>query len=171
MSARDEDVDEYYNDKNIRTINMDGTTISTIDADFMIKAQGLIPLVFKLTQYELAVYTALLALEKPVKARQIALLSGIPRTKVYGALKGLRIAGMVTLILNDIDLEDLPKIWEYWPDKNRQMFMTAKKRGQKMFAAKTDMLEKKIMAMVNQAVLLEDFIEEVKERETNLQNR
>lgn len=165
------DENDKYKDPTIRTLFLDGTMTAPIDVDFQIRARGLLPLIFSLTQYELEVYSFLLAIEKPLKARQIGFQTKIPRSKIYGVLKRLREAGLVQMSMLDIDKEKLPDVWEFWTPKRQQYYISSKQVGIQRFEANTDMLEEKVKAMVSRADMLKKFIEEVKEREIRLQNR
>ena len=61
------------------------------------------------------------------------LLSGVPRTKVYGTIKVLSKAGLVELFIIDLDATKLPNIWPFWPAKKQNSFMKANRVGLQVF--------------------------------------
>lgn len=118
----------------------------TINTDILEASRTWLPVLFSnVSPYELGLLSTLLASDKPMRARRLNALSGIPRTKIYNTLKRLVEAGLAEEVIMTAEEFNPPDIWEFWPERRRNMYRKSKEVSVQKWRAKKDVILEKFM--------------------------
>jgi len=75
------------------------------------------------SDYETECLTALLCVDRPLFASEFPTLTSVSRTKVYGSLKRLGKAGLVTSMKIDEEALEKPELWGWLPERRKNQYL------------------------------------------------
>ena len=127
-----------------------------INEDVRTMCTDLLPRLCDLSQHEGAILAVLISADRPLRPKQMSLLTRVPRTKVYGVLKKLREAGLVENVMRDLDEGELPPIWEYWSDWRQKEYLRNQNIGNLCYVPRLDPLAAALGAARSELRTLEE---------------
>lgn len=98
---------------------------------------------FRLTVYESRILAVLVSANRPMIASEIARVSGIPRTKVYGTMYKLVSVGFgAWVLISEKQLEEAkPDIWSWWRKGKQSRWLSKRHVGCRFFMLNREYLE------------------------------
>jgi len=99
--------------------------------------------VFHLTGYESRVLAVLVSANRPMIASEVARVTGIPRTKVYGTMYKLVSAGFGAWVqITEKQLEATnPEIWSWWRKGKQSRWLNKRHVGCRFFMLNREYIE------------------------------
>lgn len=129
--------------------------VRTLSVENIIECERMLLRLFpQINLYERKILAVLLYRNAPSGAREISMLTDVPRHKLYHVINRLTETGFVKETTKNISEIEKPELWDYWPESRRRKFLTNNLVGVKHWVALPDLILEKFKIIESDYMIL-----------------